>query len=166
MFDEAFAFTVGVEGGYSAEPADKGNWANGELRGTKFGISAAAYPTLDIKNLTVAEAKQIYWRDYWSKIQGEALPPVVAFVVFDSAVNSGVARASEWLQRAAGVPADGVIGPATIAATARASQRDICVEILAQRLVFLGKLPTWQNFGLGWARRVIKLMGVVYAKTA
>ena len=56
-FERCFAFTLGAEGGYSNNPADPGNWTggavgNGELRGTNFGISASAYPQLDIANLT------------------------------------------------------------------------------------------------------------------
>jgi lysozyme family protein len=46
-FPRCFAFTLGAEGGYSNNAADPGNWTgsaigSGELRGTKYGISAAA----------------------------------------------------------------------------------------------------------------------------
>ena len=47
---------------------------SGELRGTKFGVSASAYPTLDIADLTLETAQEIYRHDYWMPLQGNALP--------------------------------------------------------------------------------------------
>ena len=68
-FDRMFDIVVGHEGGYTANPADRGNWTGGAIgsgtcRGTRFGISAAAYPGLDIANLTIDAAKALYQRDY------------------------------------------------------------------------------------------------------
>jgi lysozyme family protein len=48
------------EGGYSNDPNDPG----GE---TKFGISKAGCPDVDIKHLTRDQAIAIYYRDYWAK---------------------------------------------------------------------------------------------------
>ena len=120
-FDQAFAAVIGHEGGYTDDPRDAGNWTGGAagqgaLRGTNRGISAAAYPALDIAALTAADARAIYRRDYWDKVAGDSLPPPLALLVFDAAVNAGVGRAARWLQGAAGVHADGAIGPATLAA--------------------------------------------------
>ena len=160
-FDRAFAITVGHEGGYSCEPYDHGNWTGGEanagvLRGTKYGISAAAYPLLDIAGLTMADASEIYRHDYWARISGDQLPAALAILVFDAAVNNGVSRAVQWLQIAAGVLADGAIGPATLAA---ANQPGIAVQVefMAQRMNFMAHLPAWPAFGLGWARRLCRL---------
>ncbi len=164
VFARAFAVVIGEEGGWSAERADPGNWTggavgSGALRGTKFGISAAAYPTLDIAALTLAEAQAIYRRDYWDRVRGDELPPPLALLVFDAAVNNGVGRAARWLQLAAGAAPDGVIGPVTLAAVAaRAGEGDaLCAEFLARRMDFMATLPTWRSFGLGWARRLCAL---------
>jgi len=110
-FDDCFDKLLGHEGGYVFNPADPG----GE---TKWGISKRSYPNLDIKNLTVEDAKRIYWRDYWLRCGCEDLPRGLAFDVFDAAVNSGANQAARWLQTALGVRADGVIGPDTKAAAA------------------------------------------------
>jgi hypothetical protein len=59
-FERAVAFVLRHEGGYVNDPRDPG----GE---TKYGISKRAYPRLDIKGLTEADAKEIYRRDYWEK---------------------------------------------------------------------------------------------------
>ena len=94
---------------------------------TRFGISAREYPTLDIANLTRAEAIAIYHRDYWRRYGLDALPAQIAAKVFDLAVNIGPAHAIGCLQRAlraAGhrVTEDDVLGPVT-AAAARAAVR-------------------------------------------
>jgi lysozyme family protein len=162
VFEQAFAVVVGHEGGYDATRADPGNWTGGavgrgELRGTKFGISAAAYPALDIANLALAEAQAIFRRDYWDRVQADALPPPLALLVFDAAVNNGPDRAIRWLQAAAGVAEDGTIGPATLTAVNAGRGAAICAEFLAQRLAFMAALPTWRVFGLGWARRLCAL---------
>lgn len=157
-FEQAFARTVGHEGGYQAHPEDRGNWTGGrvgvgELKGTNFGISAASYPHLDIKGLTVEAAKLIYLRDFWHAIRGDELPAPIAIEVFDGQVHHGDA-AKFMLQRALRVAADGVIGPITIAA---AQAADVCVvraRFLGERLLLMTDLSTWGAFGRGWARRI------------
>lgn len=161
-FDRAFAFTVGVEGGYTADPQDPGNWTGGEagvgtLKGTKYGISAASYPGMNIEALTLATAKTIYRRDYWNKMAGDSLPPELACVTFDAAVNSGVREAGEWLQMALEVSVDGLIGPETVAAAKAANQRQAAVYAIANRLAYDWKLATADDFGLGWTRRCVLL---------
>jgi lysozyme family protein len=70
-FDPAFQFIIlKHEGGFQKMPNDKGNWTGGkigvgELKGTKYGISASQFPDLDIENLTVAAAEDIYAGHYW-----------------------------------------------------------------------------------------------------
>ena len=167
-FARCFAFTLGAEGGYTKDSADPGNWTggevgHGELRGTKFGISAAAYPQLDIVNLTEQSARDIYYRDYWLPMQGDALPPALALVTFDAAVNAGPRRAVTWLQQAAGVPADGVLGPATLVALGAGNAVLLARETLVRRLDFSSRLPGWSNFSIGWSRRIIALAGELSA---
>ena len=164
VFDNAFRAVIGEEGGYTANPADPGNWTGkrcnvGRCNGTKYGISAASYPTLSIAALSLDDAKAIYRRDYWAHIQGDELPSAIALVVFDAAVNSGPDRAIRWLQGVLRVTVDGAIGPITIAAARQCAGRgaSVLAEYQAQRLVFLSSLPTWRVFGLGWARRVCNM---------
>lgn len=164
VFDNAFQVVIGEEGGFTANPADPGNWTGGKCQvgrcaGTKYGISAAAYPTVNIANLTLDDAKAIYQRNYWNRVQGDALPPAIALLAFDAAVNSGPDRAARWLQTALGVHVDGAIGPITIAAAKNCAGKGAAVlaEYQAQRLMFLTSLPTWRTFALGWSRRVCTL---------
>lgn len=165
-FEQSFAFVVGHEGGYDTTYDDPGNWTThiigvGELHGTKYGISAAAYPDEDIANLSLQRAQELYRRDYWDQIAGEHLPPPLALLVFDAAVNAGVGRAARWLQAAVGAATDGRIGPRTLEAVramvATKGGASVCSEFLAFRMNFMACLPTWRVFGLGWARRLAAL---------
>jgi lysozyme family protein len=73
LFDPAFAVLVSPndEGSsWSGDPNDPGNWTGGrigagELKGSKFGISAAAHPNVDIAALTRAAAGELYRPTYW-----------------------------------------------------------------------------------------------------
>jgi lysozyme family protein len=163
-FEQAFKIVVGHEGGYTANQADPGNWTGGRCnvgtcRGTNFGISAASYPNLDIAALTLPQAQEIYRRDYWDRVQCSALPAALALLVFDAAVNNGVARSARWLQAVAKVPQDAIIGPATLAAIEAQAGNGfrLCAEFQATRLIFMAGLATWRTFGDGWARRLCLL---------
>lgn len=158
-FDEAFEITVGHEGGLTLHRADRGNWTSGkvgvgELKGTKYGISAMAYPKEDIKNLTIERAKQLYKRDYWDKCRCDELPNGLRFHVFDVAVNSGVKRAIQTLQQAAGTKDDGIIGPATLAAVRSKDQCELLLSFYSFRIAFYTSIGTFGTFGKGWMNRV------------
>lgn len=137
------------EGGYVNDPNDTG----GE---TKWGISKRSYPHLNIKDLTRQDATAIYQRDFWQRVQGDKLPVPFVFQALDAAVNHGIGNAVRWIQRAAGVADDGVIGPVTLAAVARQEPADLVLNFNAERLEFYAKLQTFDHFGRGWTRRVAK----------
>lgn len=140
---------LGHEGGYVNDPNDPG----GE---TKWGISKRSYPDLDIANLTRDEAISIYNIDFWIPNRLASLPDSVAYQALDFAVNSGIRPAIAALQRAAGVAADGYIGPVTLAALASKSPHDLLVLYLAERIEYMTALKNWPNAGKGWARRIAK----------
>lgn len=165
-FEIAFRLLIGHEGVFSNDPRDRGNWTSGvigqgDLKGTKYGIAAHVYPTLDIKNLTLGDAHNIYFRDYWSRAGCPDAPPRLAFVLFDAAVNNGVGAAVRWLQQAVGAGVDGAWGPLSRAALTRALQRHgethLIVEVHAHRLRMMAGLSTWGTFRGGWSRRLVKV---------
>ena len=158
-FDACFALTVGVEGGYTTDPHDPGNWTlgavgQGECKGTKYGVSAASYPNLDIANLTLSDARTIYRRDYWNKVQGDHLPVGVDAVVFDGAINSGPGASEKWVQEAVGETPDGMIGPLTLAAIAAHDARDVINKTCDARLATMKTFQNWPRYGDGWTNRV------------
>lgn len=158
-FDDAFAALIGNEGGYKKEKEDHMDWdsgviGKGELRGTKYGITAGAYPLVDIENLTLEGAKAIYHRDYWSHFNGDALDASVAFQLFDAYVNHGPGQGSRLTQKALGVTDDGIVGPQTLMALAAIEPKKFIMRLTAERLLFFSKLKTWNVYGAGWANRM------------
>jgi lysozyme family protein len=163
-FLRAIAFTLrpDIEGGLSLDPEDRGNWTGGEvgkgeLHGTRWGVSAAAYPHIDIQSLSYDGAKEIYLRDYWAPAGCNQLPQRLSIAVFDAAVNHGVRNAVTMLQEAAGATKDGVFGVNTLAAVNQLPQDEIIVDLIRIRLDFYRALKTFPRYGKGWQRRMIKL---------
>lgn len=147
------------EGDFSIVRSDPGNWTGGKvgqgvLKGTKKGISAAAFPDLDIKNLTDAKIAEIYQARYWRPIRGDELPVGVDLSGMDYSVNSGVSRSAKDLQRVLGVAADGRVGPVTILAAKAADPRVVIKGHCGRRLSFLRSLAIWNTFGKGWSTRI------------
>lgn len=159
-FEVAFERLIGHEGKFTDSKADRGNWTSGkvgvgELKGTKFGISAMTYPHLDIKSLTLAQAKEIYQRDFWDRAGADEYDGAIGYQVFDAAVNHGIENAVRFLQRAARVADDGHIGPLTLAAVRAMTITDVLMRFNAARLQFYTNLSTWNDYGKGWARRIV-----------
>lgn len=150
------------EGGYVDHPNDPGG-------ATNFGITRKvlaqwrgkpSLPKQAVKDLTVQEAAEIYKANYWNKILGDDLPPSIAFLMMDAAVNSGPGRAVKTLQRSVGalgkrIKVDGAIGPNTLRAVRSVDEEKLLNEFVVRRGVFYGGLRTFTTFGLGWARRLV-----------
>lgn len=146
-FARCLAHVFKWEAGYVNDPLDPGG-------ATRYGISKRAYPGEDIENLTKARAAELYERDYWRLIQGDALPTEIAMCVFDAAVNSGVRRSILWLQEAMHLPMDGKIGPQTLSECLARDPAVTAQDHCRVRLNYLRGLSTWPRFGRGWERRV------------
>jgi lysozyme family protein len=125
-----------AEGGYVDDPNDPGG-------ATNQGITQAVYdswrrgqglPSRPVLGIDPGEVRQIYLERYWTPARCDELPGPVALVHFDCAVNAGVEQAALTLQRAAGVTADGVIGPVTLAAARARPPLELVDEMMFQRL--------------------------------
>ncbi len=121
---------VAREGGYVDDPDDPGG-------ATKHGVTIHTMRRLgidvtgdgqvtkaDVKRLTQDQAISIFIEHYFTRPRIAELPAPLQASVFDMYVNAG-SNAVKILQRLLskmgfGVASDGVIGPKTIAATARA----------------------------------------------
>lgn len=155
QIDEILDNVIRREGGYVAHPKDPG----GE---TKYGISKRSYPGLDIKNLTIPQAKDIYCRDFIlpHRLQ-EIHHPLVMEQILDWIINSGpgVVKAPERvkaLQRLIGIDADGIVGTKTIEAINQYDSTALVQRILYDRLFFYCRL-TKHPFITGWVRRLVEL---------
>lgn len=158
-FEQAFDRLIGHEGEFTDDPKDRGNWTTGIIgkgicKGTKFGISAMTYPDLDIKNLTLDQAKAIYKRDWWDKLNADSLDAAIVFQVWDFAINAGMGTAKRKLQKSVGMAEDGIIGPVTLKAILKADLNDLLMKFNAERLNYYTSLSTWPRYGKTWTRRV------------
>lgn len=140
------------------DPKDPGNWTSGnvgegELRGTKYGVSAAAHPTLDIKNLSLADAAQIAKTEYWDTWNGDSLLPGVALCVFDFAYNAGVHESIKVLQRAVGAGQDGVCGRETIATVNCRDPQQVIRDFTVERIHAYIQMHNFDLYGKQWIAR-------------
>lgn len=164
-FDNAFKKTLGLEGGYVNDPLDAG----GE---TKYGISKRAHPDIDIKNLTIEQAKEIYREKYWNPLKlDEVQNPLISEEIFDTAVNMGKGAAARIAQQALnflgeGLTEDGVIGTYTINAINRWAKKDeaalfICLNgfQFIRYAHIIQKMPDKIRFSRGWTKRIQQYRG-------
>jgi lysozyme family protein len=130
-WERAINFVLVHEGGYVHDPQDPGG-------ATNFGISQRSYPDCSIAALTIDGAKEIYKRDYWDWIGCDNLPYPLDMVVFDTIVNCGTTRGSNWLYEC----------------------KDDWRELLLKRIAHytnLAKKVQFQKFFRGWMNRVMDL---------
>lgn len=139
LYEKVIDEIIRVEGSqYTNHPADRGG-------PTKFGITLATLRSWrkdaritaeDVKQLTVDEARRIYYDKYIAQpgfVHIYAISPEIGVEMIDSGVNAGPARPTRWLQESLNafnrdyrtppdypeVVVDGKLGPATISALQR-----------------------------------------------
>jgi lysozyme family protein len=140
-FDKAVVKTLGWEGGESNDPDDRGGH-------TKYGISKRAHPDVDIASLTIDQAKEIYRTQYWEKCGCHRMGNQDhAEVIFDIAVNMGVAAAREILSAASQDKTDPLIAKMALHRISRYAR-------------IVTKNRTQGKFLLGWLNRTLNLVGV------
>lgn len=122
-FNTIVEYTLKKEGGYVDDNVDKG----GE---TNFGISKASHPNVNVKNLTKAEAIEIYRKKYWDGTNIDKIhDQKIAQKLFDMSVLMGQKQAVILLQRALlasgrDVLIDGDLGRITVRKTNECKNRE------------------------------------------
>ena len=160
-FEKAFEYVIQNEGGYVFEKNDPG----GE---TKFGITKKSYPALNIRDLTLEDAKKIYYQDFWQKGRFEEISSdLVAMQVLDFSVNLGIRAAVIVLQRALrsvgiNVQEDGLMGPQTLFAASNSEPRCLLAAIKSEAAGYyrqiVAKNPSQQKFLKGWLNRAYRVI--------
>jgi len=141
-------------GEYTNTPGDPGG-------PTRWGISlrmlsawrGKSCTAQDVQALEEAEALDIYRQEFWHLIAGDQLPPGINLMTFDCAVNQGPGHAVRWLQAAAGVPADGILGSKTLQAVAESLPSILINSFKQERLSAYQHDAAWQEFKNGWSAR-------------
>lgn len=187
-FEESAAHTLGIEGGYSYHPSDRGG-------ATQWGITEAVARadgyTGAMADLPKARALSIYRRLYWDRIGLDWIAAVdrdTAAELFDTAVNMGVGVAVTFLQRVLNalnrqgrdypdLKVDGSAGPATASALRALIARRGLVgrnavltylnALQGARYIELAELRAAnEDFILGWAQRVVFTFPATIRKAA
>lgn len=175
QFDSCLDYVLPHEGGYSDDKADPGG-------ATNFGISMRFLQDVDsatlkrigitgkitkdtIKNLTLDQAKSLYYTEFWVKAPfDKIMNGMIAQYVFDMSVNHGLKQATLITQRACCaaqklrdfVIDDGIFGKKTLAAINQMSFM-LIPAMIAQRVGFIRQLvavkPELGVFLDGWLNR-------------
>ncbi len=156
-FEDCIKIVLKHEGGYVDDPNDRG----GE---TNYGITVAVARNYgykdDMKDLPLQTAKDIYKANYWNKVKANDLPEEVRYIVFDTAINMGVTRASKFLQEAAGVEQDGIIGSQTIAASQVITKEKYALIRMYFYCQIVRRDKSQAKFIGGWSNRVMDVVNV------
>lgn len=152
-FCQSFNFVIGVEGGYVMDPNDRG----GE---TKWGISRRAYPELDIKNLTIEDAKGIYMEGYWIPCQCASMSYEAALSLFDCAINMGCSQSIKIAQELLSITQDGIMGNQTLESI-KNYFGNFLLDFNTLRILKYSKFKNFEIYGKGWIKRVLKLINYV-----
>ena len=141
------------EGGLVNDANDRGGV-------TKYGISSRSYPALDVAAITKEDARDIYFEDFWRPCCCDQIASqLVANLLFDFAVNTGVKRSIKTLQKCLSVAVNGFIGPITIAAINDADCELIALRFTVLRIDYYSRLAakkkSQRKFLHGWINRAI-----------
>jgi lysozyme family protein len=123
-FEAAIPWVLDHEGGFQKNPKDRGNYYNGELLGTKYGITVAVARedgyTGRMEDLPLSRATSIYERKYWPGLDF-VNNQQVATKILDMRVQYGKAGGDSKVQEALvslgwDISVDGVLGPISLSA--------------------------------------------------
>ena len=152
------------EGGFVNHPSDRGG-------ATKYGVTQHTLSAWlgrkasvsDVRELSESEARKIYQHNYIDLPNFKYINnPRLRNLVVDCAVNHGARRAAKFLQKAAGVKADGYIGNITLHAVNSMDGDSLFRKVLALRIMFFGRIitrnPSQAVFAQGWMKRVAEFI--------
>ena len=161
-WNKSFELMLKSEGGFSDDPRDNGNkLPDGRPGSTMLGVTQYNWEHWtghqvtheQMKKLTPADVKPFYKKKLWDACRCNDLPKGIDYLVFDFAVNAGVGRGAKTLQSAVGATPDGSIGPLTLAAVAKQSEKKLIDSFSAAKLDFYLSLnnPVYEA---GWINRI------------
>ena len=132
---------------------------------TRWGIAGRFHPTLDIRNLTLDQARQIYASEYVNAVSGIA-DQDVQDIVADCLVNPGPGAGAKCVQQAINalhphaLAVDGQIGPDTISRLNGCAPDDILPRLRMARSMYYFNLcqanPSSQPYLSGWLVRACR----------
>ncbi|UWQ59348.1 D-alanyl-D-alanine carboxypeptidase family protein [Leisingera caerulea] len=167
-FQKFHEFIKRWEGGFADHPADKGGATNmGITIGTLADWRGTDVTVEDVRNLTRAEADEIFRTRYYAMCRCGEMPERMAVVVYNCAVLSGPKRAIKFVQEAfndlgltvdgKGLEVDGVLGRLTMGAVQKTDAGVLADAFMDRQEKYLRSLGTFSVFGTGWMNRMAAL---------
>ncbi len=166
LFEDILIDLLRREGGFVNDPVDRGGATNmgvtiHTLRAHNIDVDGDGdIDVQDVQELDFSLVKQIYRDKYWIPSNAEQLLADVQPIYFDMVVHHGPANAARILQRAAGIKADGIVGPVTIAHSFTTPIK----KIVGERILFLAGIVhsdrTQHRFWHGWLHRALEFLNL------
>jgi lysozyme family protein len=172
-FNEAQEIVKLVEGEYSSDKADRGNYVNTKwgrrFVGTKYGISAPVLmeylkriPTKeDMMNLEYETALDIYKNEYWDKQNlSNFRDQNIANIIYDGCVNQGINAMKSILRKIYNkngvniTDSDNPFNISFIEEINKIEQEDLFDDIKEEREKKYKSAATYKKHGRGWLNRL------------
>ena len=164
--DPIFEFALGevlkLEGGWAHHRDDPGGATNKGItlktyeRAIQTGLIRHPNKKLidGLKIIKDDEVRAIYHTLYWIKAGCFELPPALALMHFDAAVNHGVKRAVQFIQKLSGAIVDGEWGPQTLHSVSAINIKTALGLYERIRRHYYQTRPHFSIFGKGWMNRL------------
>jgi lysozyme family protein len=158
-FNHFFDLLVAIEGGDCTDTGGR----------TRYGISKNAYPDVDIPNLTLEGAKEIYHADFYMPLHcDEITDDHFAFQFFCAAVNIGVGDAKKHIWNVLGLPLTStIVGAVTLGDLNKKLMADkdglysVFLESLVDHYFDLATRNTkYQPYLRGWIHRLCRAINL------
>lgn len=151
-FQSAVQKTLAHEGGYVNNPNDKGG-------PTKYGITQADLPGVNIASITPAQAVAYYQEHYWKPLYSQINDQALAEKLFDMGVLFGVGTAVKLLQISMqseiSIVTDGGFGPETLADVNQYGDISSYRTVLLNHCMdVVNRNPNDAQFLQGWVNRI------------
>jgi lysozyme family protein len=155
-FNTAVKKTLINEGGYTNNPNDPGG-------ATKYGILQRDMPSVNIADITEAQATAYYSEHYWKALYSQIESQDIADKLFDSGVLFGVGEAVKVLQITLqpafpAIVADSEFGEETLSAINQSDSPTLLqgykTSLVAYMLRIVVNKPVLREFTPGWLKRI------------
>ena len=165
QFEIAIPHVLAWEGLYANHPADPGGETmrgitdrlDGDVDGM-IDVDGDGEGDVRVKDLTEEQAKVIYKRRFWDRMQGDKIKSqLIANIMFDGFVNCGF-NGIRMMQNILNVKSDGIVGPITLCMINAADEILLYNRYKEARIRYYEELaerkPQLKVFLKGWLNRI------------
>lgn len=164
-FDEAFKILIQHEGTtYHDDSKDRGGPTRyGITLGTLSRYRERGVSAFDVENLSLDEARQVYFKLYWKKMSLDKIQSYpVALCLFDQGVLRGVSAVVTDIQKLSGCVQDADLGPITAHALNLQDPKKLVLKFLllqqTKYVQLVERHPEQLVFLEGWITRTHDLL--------